>query len=121
MSIEYYEYMDTILTEFAEWMDHEADMANGNPWNDNPTEADIEEMYDCYMNEGDKKMTFAAFVETTNPNDSTYWGGWDTKEAAAKVLQNLIASLKWRGFSIAKACVLPDNMAQAFCEHLWAV
>ena len=49
MSIEYYEYMDTIMTEFAEWMDHEADMTNGNPWDDNPTEADIEEMYNDFM------------------------------------------------------------------------
>ena len=47
--MEYFEYLDTILTEFAEWMDHEADMMNGNPWGDNPTEADIEEMYNDFM------------------------------------------------------------------------
>ena len=73
------------------------------------------------MNKEDKKMTFAAFAETTNPIDSTYWGGWDTEEAAAEVLKNLIDNLEWRGFSIVRACVLPDDMAEALCEYLWAV
>lgn len=33
LSIEYFEYMDTCLSELAEWDDYEADMAT-NPYDD---------------------------------------------------------------------------------------
>lgn len=51
MSIEYFEYMDTALTDYKEWLDHEQDMES-NPFGDcSPTEEDLEQM----RKEGEKK------------------------------------------------------------------
>ena len=44
MSIEHFEYMDTILSDYQEWLDHEQDMES-NPFGDcSPTEEDLEQM-----------------------------------------------------------------------------
>lgn len=44
MSIEYFEYMDTILSDYQEWLDYEQDMES-NPFGDcSPTEKNLEQM-----------------------------------------------------------------------------
>lgn len=43
--MEYFEYMDTILTEYAEWLAYEQDMED-NPFGDcPPTNEEMEAMY----------------------------------------------------------------------------
>lgn len=32
MSMEHFEWMDTLLTELTEWEEFEADLAEGDPW-----------------------------------------------------------------------------------------